>query len=92
MPSISYLLRDAGNYKTYGEVQLLNDLGLTLAAADAYLLQRLIDGEYFYASKWGIASLEEETAEAGCEMWHEYWRLALGSVMVMDAISLSDLG
>jgi hypothetical protein len=86
---MGHLLRDAGNYKTYGEVLLLNDLGLTLAGADAYLRQRLIDGAYFYASKWGIASLEEGQPGAGCETWYEYEGLEVGTAMDSCAIPLS---
>jgi len=59
MPNIKlkYLYRDYANYKNYGEAIFTNPDNLSLEDADTTLRANLMDGEWFYASRWGLKDL-----------------------------------
>ncbi len=65
---LSYLFRDAGNYKTFGFVILSNPGGRSAERIDNDLRRRLIDGAYFYPEKMQLPVLD--CGDEG--MWHEY--------------------
>src|SRR5690606_12719167 len=50
----SYLYRDEGNYKDFGELVFPNPSGMSPEAASERLRAQLIDGEYFYPKEWGV--------------------------------------
>ena len=69
----SYLYRDAGNYKLFGETIFSNADGLSLIEIETRIKSSLIDAEFFSAEEWGIIPLEfEETDEELDHGWHEY--------------------
>lgn len=59
MPNIklSYLYRDAGNYKNFGEVIFANPSNVSLEKVTELLKQKLIDGQWFYARDYGLPNL-----------------------------------
>ncbi len=59
MPNIkfSYLYRDAGNYKNYGQVIFANPNNLSLEQVTELIKSKLIDGQWFYAKEWGMPDL-----------------------------------
>ena len=59
MPNLklNYLYRDYANYKNWGEAIFSNPDNLSLEHIDATLRANLMDGEWFYASRWGLKDL-----------------------------------
>lgn len=56
----SYLYRDAGNYKAYGEVIFDNPDGIAVEELELILRSKLIDGQWFYARGWNLPDLHFE--------------------------------
>lgn len=54
----SYLYRDAGNYKLYGQVVFGNPESIALEEIRNRINAHLIDGEFFEAKKWGVPELQ----------------------------------
>lgn len=69
----TYLYRDYGNYKLFGETIFSNPENLSLAEIETRIKSRLIDGEFFNPEEWGIVrlSFENHDYEQDHE-WHEY--------------------
>ncbi|MCJ8498831.1 hypothetical protein MVI27_11280 [Chryseobacterium salipaludis] len=70
---LSYLFRDAGNYKTFGFVVLSNSGGKSPEEIDGDLRRCLIDGAYFYPEQVQLPVLD--CSDAG--MWHEYEKVEM---------------
>lgn len=51
---LEYLYRDAGNYKLFKSVVFSNPEGITLATFEENIRARLIDGEFFDPTRWGL--------------------------------------
>lgn len=54
---LSYMYRCYGNYKNHGNVILSNPEGLTIDDIKAQLDKKLLDGQWFYASRWHLPGL-----------------------------------
>jgi hypothetical protein len=52
-----YLYRDGGNYKQWSEQVFTNIHDIEIQTIDERIRQCLIDGEWFYADKWGVPDL-----------------------------------
>lgn len=79
MPNIkfSYLYRDGGNYKTFGEVVFDNPDHLELAEVEALIRSKLIDETYFYVEDFGMPSLIPATFDDDLDpTWHEFESVA----------------
>lgn len=77
MPNIklSYLYRDAGNYKKFGSVVFSNQQPIQLQKIEDAIKASLIEGKYFIASKWRLPDLyfkESEWKEELDHDWREY--------------------
>jgi hypothetical protein len=72
MPNIKfhYLYRDAGNYKNFGSVVLVNPENLSLAEFENRLRANLIDDIWFYAEDWGLPNLRPHLTIHD-PTWHE---------------------
>jgi hypothetical protein len=57
---LSYLYRDAGNYKLFGQVVFGNPENIALEEIRNRINDCLIDGEFFEAKKWGLPELKFE--------------------------------
>ncbi|MBC8053435.1 MAG: hypothetical protein H7Y13_10260 [Sphingobacteriaceae bacterium] len=59
MPNIklSYLYRDAGNYKSFGEAIFANPADIPLEEILPTLQSKMIDRQWFYAKDWGLRDL-----------------------------------
>ncbi len=68
---LSYLFRDAGNYKTFGVIILRNASGKSPEEIDGDLRRLLIDGAYFYPEQVRLPGLDESDKR----MWHKYKRV-----------------
>lgn len=53
----SYLYRDVGNYKLFGQVVFRNPERIALEEIRNIVNAHLIDGEFFEAKKWGVPEL-----------------------------------
>ena len=68
-----YLYRDAGNFKNWGEVILVNRHGHDVNALEQRARQVLIDQEYFDADKAMVPNLNfKDHIEALDHGWHEF--------------------
>jgi hypothetical protein len=75
MPNIkfSYLYRDGGNYKTFGEAIFANPKNIPLAEIEALVRSKLIDDTYFYHKDFGLPSLIPNTVDYDLDpTWHEF--------------------
>lgn len=71
----SYLYRDAGNYKNFGEVVFSNDKGLTIQEIQAVIFACLIEERWFVADRWSLPDLHFKEFDWDSELdheWHEY--------------------
>jgi hypothetical protein len=66
---ITYLYRDAGNYKFWGEFCVLGELSID------DLRLHLIESEYFVPGKIGIPSLVPEEKNDDDHMLHEFYSI-----------------
>ena len=59
MPNIklSYLYRDAANYKNFGSVILKENNNFPIHQINALIQSKLIDGRWFYAGQWQLPDL-----------------------------------
>lgn len=86
---ISYLYRDAGNYKLHSSKVFSNETNLPLETIRHRVESNLIEGLYFVPEKWGIERLafdkfdEEEDHE-----WHEIVSIELSN---KEVDSMSDI-
>lgn len=88
---LSYLYRDAGNYKQFGDIVFNNPENFTLDEINAKLKSLLIDGEYFVATQWQIPTLytfpfDEELDHT----WHEFESLTSTREKATDERSISE--
>lgn len=51
---LTYLYRDAGNYKLFEEIIFENPDNLSLKLIDKTIRTNLIDNEFFIPEKWGL--------------------------------------
>ena len=72
----SYLYRDGGNYKLYGEVIFSNQEAMLVDEIELQIRQHLLDGEFFNPTDWGIVPLSfDKYDEEMDHQWHEYERI-----------------
>jgi hypothetical protein len=68
---ISYSYKDAGGYKLYGYIVLLNDLELTIEEVAAQIDTHLIDEEFFDPRELSVPLLRFETHDPELDHdWH----------------------
>jgi hypothetical protein len=75
MPNIkfSYCYRDSGNYKNYGAVIFANTEGIDLSVVNNLIQAKLIDGTWFYASRWNIPNLFFASIDIEADpTWHQF--------------------
>ncbi len=72
---LSYLFRDAGNYKTFVNVILRNASGKSAEEIDGGLRRFLIEDAYFYVEQVQLLVLKNSSNEG---MWHEYQKVLGG--------------
>ena len=80
MPNIqlNYLYRDYANYKNHGEAIFSNPDNLNLEHIEATLSDNLMDGEWFYASRWGLKDLHfDKYDDKNDHPYHEYMCIEL---------------
>lgn len=93
MPNIklSYLYRDSGNYKNFGEVIFDNPTNINLEKITRLLKPKLIDGQYFYAKDWGLPDMHfDEWNEELDHGFHEYKNLEYSNDTVNSNLSLDE--
>ena len=79
MPNIkfSYLYRDAGNYKNYGEVIFASLDELPIEEVGRLIRSKLIDEQWFYTKEWKLPNLHfdkwDEDLDHG---FHEFGSLS----------------
>lgn len=92
MPNIkfSYLYRDAGNYKIYGEVIFSNPECLSIEELQQLIISKLIDKQWFYAKDWNLPNLHfyklDEDMDHG---FHEFEGLSYTEQEFNASFSLS---
>lgn len=73
---VSYLYRDAGNYKQFGFQVFSNASRISFIKIEEAIQARLIDGAYFDAPKWNLPALHLHTYDAELDyQWHEFEKI-----------------
>jgi hypothetical protein len=75
MPNIklSYLYRDAANYKNHSFIILNNPTNIELAEIENLIHQKLIDDTWFYVDKWNLPDLHLGKWDNEIDhTWHEF--------------------
>ncbi len=75
---LSYLFRDAGNYKTFGFVILRNPSARSVEELDKHLRRFLIDGAYFYPEQVQLPVLQDSRTKA-CGMSMKKWKVVMST-------------
>ena len=94
MPNIklNYLYRDYANYKNNGEAIFANPDKYSLEQVDATLRTYLLDGEWFYASRWGLKDLHfEKYDDQNDHPFHEFGSVELTDESVTEEQSITRL-
>jgi hypothetical protein len=69
----SYLYRDSGNYKLYGDVIFSNQEAVLVVDIESQIRKCLIDGEHFDPIEWDIVPLRFEVYDDELDHdWHEF--------------------
>jgi len=88
---LSYLYRDAGNYKLFGQAIFRNPENLSPEEIQSRLQARLIDGEFFDAEKWGIPKLQFENYLPDQDHpWHEIEKIEATSAGITDNRTIAE--
>jgi hypothetical protein len=88
---LSYLYRDAGNYKLFGQVIFRNLENLSLEEIKPKILAQLIDEEFFDAGKWGLPVLEFENYLPEMDHpWHEIEKIETTSAEYSDSRTMAE--
>ena len=93
MPNLklNYLYRDYANYKNWGEAIFSNPDNLSLEHIDATLRANLMDGEWFYASRWGLKDLHfDKYDDEDDHPYHTYDGVELTEEAVTEAVSITE--
>ena len=70
---LSYLYRDAGNYKQFGDIIFANPETLPLYEIEKQIKEKLIDGEFFSAKEWNLPTLYAYPKDRELDhTWHEF--------------------
>lgn len=82
----SYLYRDAGNFKNFGEVVFSNPNNLSLEESSAKIKQALLDEMFFDACTVGIPELFFDDYDEELDHdWHEFERLDIVDLPFTDS-------
>jgi hypothetical protein len=88
---LSYLYRDAGNYKLFGQVIFRNPEKLSPEIIKSKLHAQLIDGEFFDAEKWGLPVLQFEYYHPDMDhLWHEIEKIEYTSSENSDIRTIAE--
>jgi len=88
---LSYLYRDAGNYKLFGQVIFRNPENLSLEIIKAKIGAQLIDGEFFDAAKWGLPLMQfEDYLPEVDHSWYEFEDVELTSIENSDNRTIAE--
>ena len=87
----SYLYRDAGNYKLYGQVVFGNPENIALEEIRNIINAHLIDGEFFEAKKWRVPELKfEDYLPEVDHSWYEFEDVELTSIENSDNRTIAE--
>jgi len=88
----SYLYRDAGNYKKYGEVIFSNPEAIDIDDIKQRIISKLIDGEFFIPKDWRIDPLFIDNCLSEMDHeWHEFVDISLTNTSAKEDQSISKL-
>jgi len=88
---LSYLYRDASNYKLFGQVIFRNPENLSIEEINRKIHVCLIDGEFFDAKKWGIPVLQFENYNKELDHpWHEIEKIEATTAEITDNRSIAE--
>jgi hypothetical protein len=74
---LSYLYRDASNYKRFNEVVFRNPNAITFDEIHSIIRSKLIDGCWFVAKDWNLPDMHFQEYEWNNEVDHEWHELEL---------------
>ena len=77
MIRFNYLYRDYSNYKNYGSIMLGNPNCIDIMEIDGMIREKLIDGEFFNATKVGLPNLFFEISNSDDHDLHEFLSIEL---------------
>lgn len=85
----SYLYRDSGNYKIFGEIIFSNPDNLVIKDIEHLIRSKLIDGEWFYAKEWRLPNLHSEYWDEDLDHgFHEFESLSYSEELENAPVSL----
>ena len=77
---LTYLYRDAGNYKLWNETLFSNQLDLSFDQIVNTILKNLIDDQFFISEKWGLPRLSFENFDPELDhSYHEFHEIEIAS-------------
>lgn len=71
--AFNYLYRDGANYKQWDFEVFTNNTVIPIDRIESSIRAYLIDGEWFYADKWGLKDLHHFKWDNEVDnLWHEF--------------------
>lgn len=90
--TLSYLYRDAGNYKQFNEEVFTNEKNLQIDYIEQQIKKCLYDETWFYVDRWGMKDLHVHPWDNELDhTWHEFESVADTNEKPTTAIDISDL-
>lgn len=87
----SYLYRDAGNYKEYGDTIFPNYSNLDISEINRLIRKNLIDGEFFEPLKWNIPLIYEDSYDSEIDHeWYEFISVEATQEKATDARNIHE--
>lgn len=88
---LSYLYRDAGNYKKFGHVIFRNPENISIEEINRRIRAELTEGEFFDSEKWGLPALQFENYIPELDhQWHEIEKIENISAEYSDSRSMAE--
>ena len=88
---LSYLYRDAGNHKNFGEVVFENPQSWNLETFETIIRSHLIEEQWFVAKDWELPELYFEDWDSDLDHgWHEFDKVEYTISKSNTAYSLND--
>lgn len=77
---LTYLYRDAGNYKLWNDIIFSNRLEICLDLISRFIITNLIEGEFFIPEMWELPRLSFDNFDSELDhSYHEFYAIEIAS-------------